>query len=691
VRSTALPHGLLHVQFIKGRRCLGFHIRADGSATIAEGSEVEMADHDADLADLWALAAQFPDIDTATAELARTEAVLTLPRGAVHVISDVHGEDKKLRHVINNASGALRPLIQRLLGDRLNPQEMREFLALSFYPAEVVQRLEQTLTEPPQQRAFGLKTLRLQFVLVRELAARYSRKRSMRDFPPAWRPLLEEMLHEPATDASRDSFFATVVDELVRRGKVLHVIHLVGRLIRNLAIDELILAGDCWDRGPRGDRVVEYLRQQPSVSFVWGNHDASWIGAALGNEALICTILRISLRYRRLSQLDEGYSIPLTPLEHLARTCYADDPATHFMPKAAGLRPMELIARMQKAIAVMQFKLEGQAIDRNPQWELNHRKLLHRIDHVRGTIEIDGEVYPLRDTHLPTVDPANPYELTPQERSCMDRIRASFLASQKLQEHVRYLVDHGTMSLVRDEHLIFHGCVPCDVAGNFLPMPLGDGRKAAGRALFDEIQQVMLRVVDGRSQPDLDLLWYLWSGPRSPLFGKNRIATLERDFIADKRPHHEEKDPYFKLIHEAWFCEKVLSEFGVDPERGLIVNGHVPVKVEAGESPVKRSGKAITIDGAFSEAYGDHGYTLVLEADRTLLAEHHHFDSVEAAIRDGVDIVPAVQTIREWDRPRTVADSSRGQILKAKVAQLERLVDAYRRGEIRQTTGAAFR
>jgi len=513
----------------------------------------------------------------------------------------------------------------------------------------------------------------------------------MRDFPPAWRPLLEEMLHEPATDASRDSFFATVVDELVRRGKVLHVIHLVGRLIRNLAIDELILAGDCWDRGPRGDRVVEYLRQQPSVSFVWGNHDASWIGAALGNEALICTILRISLRYRRLSQLDEGYSIPLTPLEHLARTCYGDDPATHFMPKAAGLRPMELIARMQKAIAVMQFKLEGQAIDRNPQWGLNHRKLLHRIDHARGTIEIDGEVYPLRDTRLPTVDPANPYELTPQERSCMDRIRGSFLASQKLWEHVRYLVDHGAMSLVRDEHLIFHGCVPCDAAGNFLPMPLGAGRDAAGRALFDEIQQVMLRVVDGRSQPDLDLLWYLWSGPRSPLFGKNRIATLERDFIADKRSHHEEKDPYFKLIHEAWFCEKVLSEFGVDPERGLIVNGHVPVKVEAGESPVKRSGKAITIDGAFSEAYGDHGYTLVLEADRTLLAEHHHFDSVEAAIRDGVDIVPAVQTIRQWDRPRTVADSSRGPILMAKVVQLERLVDAYRRGEIRQAEGAAFR
>ena len=649
---------------------------------------------DDDLADLWSLAARYPDADAAVAELARSAAVMTLPRGAVHVISDVHGEDVKLRHVINNASGALRPLIERLLGDKLPGRELQDFLALSFYPAEVVDRLQRTMTDAAEVRAYALRTLRLQFVLVRELAARYSHRRAMRDFPDAWRPLLEEMLHDPAMtagggDGKRESFFATVVDELCRRGQALHVVHLVGRLVRNLAIDELIIAGDCWDRGPRGDRVVDYLQQQPAVSFVWGNHDASWIGAALGNEALICTVLRISLRYRRLGQLDEGYSIPLTPLEHLARTVYGDDPATFFMPKADGMRPRELVARMQKAMSILQFKLEGQAIARNPDWGLDHRRLLHRIDPAAGTVQIDGTVYPLRDTRLPTIDPADPYALSPDERLCMDRLRSSFLASGKLHEHVRYLVDNGAMFLVRDEHLIFHGCVPCDAAGAFLPMPLGNGRSAAGRPLFDAIQQVVLRVVDGRDQADLDLLWYLWSGPRSPLFGKDRIATFERDFIADPRPHHEQKDPYFKLIHEADFCERVLTEFGVDPGRGLIVNGHVPVKVEAGESPVKRSGKAITIDGAFSEAYGDHGFTLVLEADRTLLAEHYHFDSVESAIRDGRDIVPRVTTIREWDRPRTLADAGRGRVLAAKVAQLERLVDAYRRGAIRVHNGAA--
>ena len=643
----------------------------------------------AQLGDLWSLVSQFPDVDSAIAELARIAAVLTLPRGAVHVISDVHGEDKKLRHVINNASGALRPLIERLLGDQLSPSEMTEFLALSFYPAEVVEKMDRWMTDPIQQTNFVLKTLRLQFRLVRELAARYSVKRSMRDFPPHWRDLLQEMLHEPTSDARREPFFRVIVDELVREGKALHIVHLVGRLIRNLAIDELILAGDCWDRGPHGDRVVDYLRQQPNVSFVWGNHDVSWIGAALGNEALICNVLRISLRYRRIRQLDEGYSIPLTPLEHLVRLVYADDPAKHFYPKREGMRPMDLVARMQKAVAVMQFKLEGQMIERNPAWGIDHRRLLHRIDYKAGTIEIDGHTYELRDKHFPTIDPNDPYKLTEEEQKCIDRLRVSFGKSQKLQEHVRFMVQNGAMVLSRDEHLIFHGCVPCDAQGNFLPMPLPGGREAAGRELFAEIEKHVLNVIETKSRPQLDLLWYLWSGPRSPLFGKDRIATLERDFIADKHPHHEEKDPYFKLIHEPWFCDKVLNEFGVDPKNGLIVNGHVPVKVEAGESPIKCSGKCITIDGAFSEAYGDHGYTLVLDAEQTLLAEHHHFDSIEAAINNGVDIVPKVEVVRKWCRPRTVADAGRGKILQAKVVQLKRLVDAYRRGEIRVQAGSA--
>ncbi len=643
---------------------------------------VAAAGVDPELASLRMLAAQYPNIDSATAEIARLSAVLTLPKGTVHVISDIHGEDKKLRHVINNASGTLRPLVEQICAKQMGPKQFQEFLTLIFYPAEVVARLEKTLTDPVELRVFALRTLRHQFELVRALAARYSLKRASEVFPPDYRELLAELLHEPTTERGRQ-FHEAIVDELLRRGRALHLIHLTGRLVRNLAIYELIIGGDCWDRGPRGDRVMDYLRRQPNVSFIWGNHDMAWLGAALGHEALICHVLRVSLRYRRLGQLDEGYSIPLTPLEHLARTAYAGDPARHFMPKSGGMRPMELVAQMQKAVAVMQFKLEGQMIARNPNWEMEHRRLLHRINHADATIDVDGKRFALRDAKFPTIDPADPYSLSPEERECMERLRGSFVNSQKLWEHMAYLVGNGSMYLKRDRHLIFHGCIPCDRSGEFLGLEI-DGRPVSGRAMFDAIETVVLRALDKRSQKDLDFLWYLWSGPRSPLFGKDRIATLERDFIADKSIHHESKDPYFALIHEAWFCEKVLSEFGVDPNEGLVVNGHVPVKIEDGESPMKRSGKAITIDGAFSEAYGDHGYTLVLESDRTVLAKHHHFESVESALRDGVDIVPSVTVIRTWDKPRRMADTERGHELKEKVAILERLIAAYRNNDLRQ-------
>jgi fructose-1,6-bisphosphatase-3 len=631
---------------------------------------------------LRALSREFPNVDSAVAEIARLSAILTLPKGTVHVISDIHGEDKKLRHVINNASGTLRPLVERLFANKMQPREFQEFLTLIFYPAEMSERLEQTLTDPAALRTYANRTLRHQFELVRHLAARYSLKRAMEVFPREYKELISEMLHEPTTDR-RKEFVEAIVEELMRRGKVLHLVHLIGRLVRNLAIYELIIGGDCWDRGPRGDRVVDYLRQQPNVSFIWGNHDAAWIGAGLGHEALICTVLRVSLRYRRLAQIDEGYSIPFTPLEYLATTVYANDPAKSFTPREEGMRPMELVARMQKAAAIMQFKLEGQMIARNPHWEMEHRRLLHRIDFKAGTIEIDGTRYTLRDKHLPTIDPQNPYELSPEERACMDRLRHAFLNSQKLQEHLKYIVGQGSMYLERDDHLIFHGCVPCDEFGGFLPMEV-DGEPVAGQAMFQAIERVVLRAAEKRETRDLDFLWYLWSGPRSPLFGKDRIATLERDLIADKASHEEKKDPYFNLIHERQFCEKVLREFSVDPERGLIVNGHVPVKIEKGESPLKRSGKALTIDGAFSEAYGDHGYTLVLESGRTLLALHHHFESVEVAIRDGVDIVPSVTLIREWDPARRVADTERGKEMRYTMRMLERLIEAYRHNELRQ-------
>jgi len=612
---------------------------------------------------------------------------MTLPKGTVHVISDVHGEDRKLRHVINNASGSLRPLVERLFGARLSPERFQEFLTLLFYPGEMIERLQNQYRTEDAQRAFALETLRQLFELVRVLSARYSLKRAMEVFPPEYRELLAEMLHTPTTERGQE-FVAAIVQELVRLGRIWPLLHVTVRLVRNLAIYELIIGGDCWDRGPRGDRVVDYLRLQPNVSFIWGNHDVAWLGASLGHEALICHVLRISLRYRRLGQVDQGYSIPWTPLEQLASTVYGDDPAERFRVKGApGTRPPDLEARMQKAAAIMQYKLEGQAIARHPEWALGHRRLLHRIDAANGTIEVDGVSYPLLDRRLPTIDPSDPYALSPEERLCLGKMRLSFLNSQKLAEHMRWLVSRGSMYLLRDDHLIFHGCVPVDAQGALLPMVL-DGQPVRGRALFDAIEQLLVRVIEQPVDGDLDQLWYLWSGPLSPLFGKDRITTLERDFIADPDSHHETKNPYFSLIHDAAFCDSILREFGADPARGLIVNGHVPVRIEKGESPLKRSGKAITIDGAFSEAYGDHGYTLVMESDRTYLALHHHFSSVEAAIRDGVDIVPSVSDVRSWDRPRLMADTERGAQFRCESELLARLIQAYRRNDLRQNPNA---
>jgi fructose-1,6-bisphosphatase-3 len=635
-----------------------------------------------ELARIAPLAREIPNIDSAIAEIARFSAELTLPRGTIHVISDIHGEDKKLRHVINNASGTLRPLVEQLLKDQIPPEQFQELLTLVFYPAEVVGRLEQTLASDKERKDYAMRTLHDLFHIVRVLAGRRSLKHAMRVFPAEYRELLAEILHEPSTERDR-SYVDAIVKELTHRGRVLHLIHLTGRVIRNLAIDELIIGGDAWDRGPRGDRVMEYLMQQPNVAFVWGNHDMEWLGACLGHRALICQVLRISLRYRRLSQLEEGYGIPVQPLEVLARTVYADDPAEHFEAKGTGLRETSMIARMQKAVAIMQFKLEGQMIARHSEWEMEHRRLLHRINHETGTIEVDGVSYPLVDTKFPTINPADPYALTSEEECCLERIRRSFMAGQKLWDQVRWMVSHGKMYLRREEHLIFHGCVPVDQSGEFLPMSL-DGELYSGRALFDAIESFVYQLFDKPVNHELDLLWYLWSGPRSPLFGKDRITTFERDFIKDPKTHVEKKDPYFRLIHEAWFCDKVLSEFGVPIEQGLIVNGHVPVEVEKGESPLKKSGKAITIDGAFSEAYGDHGFTLVLEPHRTFLAKHHHFESVEAAINKGADIIPSITVVREWAKPKRVADSQRGRYLVHVIHLLEELIQIYRNNDLPQ-------
>jgi fructose-1,6-bisphosphatase-3 len=629
---------------------------------------------------LRALSYRFPNAESALAEIAHLGAILELPRGTVHVVSDVHGEFQKLEHILRNGSGSLRALVDRLLADRVDADARTTLLNLVYYPRETWARVSARLTDDAKRSDFVHTTMAHELVLIRALAARYSLRHAERIFPAPYREIFAELLSSPI-DARGPAFTRALLAPFVADDGGLELLRAAAHVLRAFASYELIVAGDLGDRGPRLDRVIEALRHQRNVSITWGNHDAEWMGACLGQEALVATVLRISLRYGRVAQLEEGYGIPVEPLEQLARAAYADDPAERFRSKGEDLRDPMLLARMQKAVAILQFKLEGQTTRRNPHYALEHRNLLHRIDAAAGTVTIDDKTHPLLDRAFPTIDWSDPYRLSDVETKCIALLRRSFMESPRLWEHMRFVAEHGSMYAARDEHLIFHGCVPADASGEFVDFEV-DGAPRRGRALFDALDHAVRRAFRDRAARDTDLLYYLWAGPRSPLFGKDRMATFETYFVADKATHKETKDSYFSLIHEKPFCRKIAVEFGVDPEAILIVNGHVPVKLEQGESPLKKSGMAVTIDGAFSEAYGDHGFTLVIDADRTYLAKHHHFESVDDAIDRGADIVPEIQDLRVRDRPRRVGDTPRGAELREEIAGLERLVVAFRTREV---------
>jgi len=623
---------------------------------------------------LRALARRYPDGDAVLAEIGYLEAVRALPRGTVHMVSDVHGEHKKLKHIINNASGSLRPLVERLFEGRVPAAEVADLLALIYYPREAY--AWQSKRAGFDRRAFLLATLAREVEVIRELSRRYTLRHAEKLFPPALAGLFRELTAARRIE-ERPGFVDALVDPFVRAGRDLDLLRAGAHVIRNLSVAEIVVAGDLGDRGPRLDRVVDLLMHQPAVSVAWGNHDASWMGACLGQEALIATVLRISLRYRRLGQFEEGFGITVAPVEKLARTVYGDDPATHFAVKGEGLRDPLVMARMQKAMAIVQFKLEGQTSRRHPEYGLEHRQLLHRIDPAAGTVTIDGKVHPLLDTHLPTVDFAgDPYALSVEERACMDRLAQSFRESAPLWTQMTWVEKHGAMLLRRHPTVIFHGCVPVDASGALRSFPV-DGEPRQGLALFEALERQVRRAFRTRAPDDLDMLWYLWTGPLSPLFGKDRMATFETHFVADPSSHHETKDPYFTWINDADFCGRICAELGGDAAKGILVNGHVPVKIEEGESPVKRGGRAITIDGAFSEAYGDKGYTLVLEAGRIALAQHHHFESVEEAVAAGADIIPLVRDIEVFDRPQTVSETEKGAELALEIQVLEQLRQAY--------------
>lgn len=628
---------------------------------------------------MHALSLQFKTPEAAAIEAASLRATLSLPRGVIHVISDVHGEDAKLRHVINNASGELRRLVDRVIGDKLEPRERDRFLAVLYYPREAINRFSHDIVASGQRLDWIHRTLELQFEIVRVLRATYRRVQFESLLPHAYRELFIEL-----GSGQRQSYIREMIAGLAYDDRDWGAVRAGARLVRNLSCEELLVIGDLGDRGPRMDRVIDTLMRQPKCEVLWGNHDMIWLGAHLGHDPCMLNVLRFSARYRRAAQLEEGYGILTTPLETLVRTCYADDPAEKFQPKGDGHRDKLTVARMQKALAIMQFKAEGRMIERHPEWNLSHRRLLHRIrfeGRKAVSVEIDGVIHLLADGNLPTINPADPYAYSPEEQVCLDRLRDSFTRSMKLREHMEWMVRRGGMWTRRDEVLLFHACVPVDEKGELQSLKV-DGRELSGRALMDGLASVVRRAMRKRwfgLDQDADWLWYMWCGPKSPLFGKDKITTFESAFIDDKATHKEHKNAYFELMNDAEFIKRIGALFGVGPDV-LVVNGHVPVKVEKGEQPIKKGGNAITIDGAFSEAYGDRGYTLVIRPERIDLAAHAPFSGVSHVIEHGGDIVPTVTTVREYSTPRCVGHTVQGECIRSQINDLKTLVQAYHEG-----------
>jgi fructose-1,6-bisphosphatase III len=630
-------------------------------------------------AHLHALAKRYPNVPAALAELSNLSAILTLPKPTVHVVSDVHGEYVKLRQVINNASGSLRPSVDRLFA-ALTEAERAELLSFFYYPRETWLLHTRGKSEA-ERRAKLLWFVPHAVTMIQDLARHYTLKHVDKIIPDPFDAVFHELMFAGEL-ARQPQYLERILEPFVRHDRDLDLVRMAARTVRNLAVGELIVAGDLGDRGPRIDKVIDLLIQQPKVSVTWGNHDTVWMAACLGHAASIMTVIRISLRYRRLSQLEEGYGVAMAPLEHLAREVYGDDPATRFTCKGEGLRDDQVMARMQKAAAILQFKLEGQLFRRRADWGMQHRAMLHRIDPVAGTVDLgDAGIHPMLDLALPTIDWTDPYTLTAAEDKCLARLTKAFLESGTMWKQMTFVASRGRMALRRDTCAIFHGCMPVDEAGELQALVI-DGEPRTGKALFDAIDLVVQRAFRKQQPDDVDMLFYLWTGPRSPCFGKDRMATFETYFVADKATHKETKNPYFTLIHDAGFCARILSELGVAPS-GFLVNGHVPVKLEKGETPIKASKHAITIDGAFAAAYGDKGFSLVLDAHRMYLAQHHHFEGSQAVVETGADIVPTVSDVEVYATPRTVGDTEAGDTIRSEIAALEELVAAFETNLIR--------
>lgn len=646
----------------------------------------------ADIKYLNLLSKDYPNVKAATKEVINLKAILALPKGTEYFLSDLHGEHEAFVHMIKSASGVIRSKIEEIYGKVLTTDERYNLAALIYNAKAEIARREKDQTDMDQYYKVNIYRL---VEVCKSVSTKYTRSKVRKTLPKYADYIIDELLH--ADDEENKAFYySEIVNTIIDYGMAKEFTIALADTISRLAVDKLHIIGDIFDRGAHPDRIMDFLMEYHDVDFQWGNHDIVWMGAATGNWACITNVLRMNISYNNFDMLEIGYGINLRSLATFAQDVYGDDPCQHFMPKILDTNKYDpvdelLTAKMNKAIAVCQFKAEGQRIMAHPEYNMNHRLLLDKIDFEKGTVSIKGVEHELRDKNFPTIDPANPYAFTEAEIEMLNTLEASFLQSEKLHKHIKFLYSHGAMYKIVNGNLLYHGCLPMTADGDFEEVTI-NGVSCKGKALMDYLDdQVRKAYFTPHKSEEIgrsgDLMWYLWLGSKSPLFGKDQMTTFERCFIADKATHKEYSVPYYTLIEKEETCSKILREFGLDPETSHILNGHVPVKVKDGKSPIKGGGKLFIIDGGMSKAYqkdtGIAGYTFIYNSRFMALSEHKAYSPLQP---DGTQIfnAPTIRTVELLKKRVLVKDTDQGKELMEQVEALNDLIAAYRSGAIKE-------
>ncbi len=631
----------------------------------------------------------YPTIAKASTEIINLQAILNLPKGTEHFLTDIHGEYQAFSHVLKNGSGSVRRKIEDVFGNTVSSRDKQALATLIYYPREKMERIRES--EENLEDWYKITLYRL-IEVCKCAASKYTRSKVRKALPAEFSYVIEELITEKAEVTDKESYYNSIVSTIIDLGRAEECIAAFAQVIQRLTVDHLHILGDIYDRGPGPHIIMDKLMDYHSVDIQWGNHDVLWMGAAAGQRACIANVIRICARYGNLDILEDGYGINLLPLAAFAMDTYREDPCSCFALKSApahgeGERAMDM--RMHKAISVIQFKVEGQASRRNPDFHLEGRNLLHKINFQEGTVEVDGKTYEMLDTNFPTVDPEDPYALSEAEEEIMERLGQAFTNCAKLQEHMRFLLNKGSLYKVYNKNLLYHGCVPLTEEGQLKEAEVC-GKKCKGAGLYQLLEEYVRKGFYAEEvserEKGRDLMWYIWQGQDSPLFGKDKMATFERYFLKEKETHAEKKNPYYRYLEDPRVVTGILKEFGLEGEESHIINGHVPVRLKDGESPVKCGGKVLVIDGGFSKAYqketGIAGYTLIYNSYGLILAAHEPFESTESAIEKETDIHSDSIVVKKTLQRKKVGDTDIGTELKEQIRDLERLLYAYRSGRL---------